>query len=113
MRYLTELILQLLRILQVHIFHNNHGKCAHSILIHQNILPLYGFQVFRQITEQIVVNSCFSHTYYGWNQQKDSQQQYENPVSGYPLTRFDQRNHPLFCLFLVFISTFIIYENDQ
>ena len=50
MLYLAELILQLLDILHFHIFHDYHGKGAHSKLIHQNILPLYSFKGIRQVT---------------------------------------------------------------
>ena len=36
--------------LHFHIFHDYHGKGAHSKLIHQNILTLYSFKGIRQVT---------------------------------------------------------------
>ena len=74
MLYLTELIFQLLYILELHAFHNNHRESAHTELIYHNILTFHCLQCVRQITQYVIICPCLDHPVKGRDQQKKSNQ---------------------------------------
>ena len=56
MFHFAEFLFQLLDILHLHVFHNDHGEGTHSKFVHQDILSAYRFQCIRQIAQQIIID---------------------------------------------------------
>ena len=73
-------------ILQRHSFRDDHGKGPHAVLIHHDILAVYGFQRFGQITQQVIVDFCDGQSDEGRDDEKDARDQYQYSVFGNPFS---------------------------
>ena len=90
-----NILFQLCDVLQILVFHHNHRKRSHSVLIHQNILTLYGLQGVRKISQKVVIRPGMLVTIHRREQKDNCHDQNQNPVSGNPLSYLNQTNPPL------------------
>ena len=56
--YCLDLLFGFHNIFIGHTFYHNHGKSTFSKILHKYVLSLHGFNIFRQIRQNIIVNSC-------------------------------------------------------
>ena len=95
MRDGLDILFQLCDILQILVFHHDHGKRSHSVLIHQNVLSLYGLQGVRKISQKVVIRPGMLKAIHGREQKDNCHDQNQDSVSGNPLSYLNQTNQPL------------------
>ena len=77
---LLHLALKLYYILILHTVYHEHGKRAHSEILHHDVLPFHCLNVLGKIREYIIINSGIDIPKCSGNQQQYADDQNQYPV---------------------------------